>query len=107
MEVNVVNPGLVVADVMQDCFLGIDFLGKHDYTINFQVIQRKLVKRLWASRGIRLSEWAHSCNGPNANVGNRKKYRCSKVRQIELISFNVKVPLITTSHVLKINPNQT
>ena len=38
---SVVHPVLVAADVTQDCLLGIDFLGKHNYTI---VLNRKSIK---------------------------------------------------------------
>ena len=38
---SVVHPVLVVSDTMQDCVLGIDFLGKHNCTID---LKRRSIK---------------------------------------------------------------
>ena len=52
---NVVHSGLVAADVTQDCLLGIDFLGKHGYKIDFDAkslgIGGKIVNLLAKSGG--------------------------------------------------------
>ena len=58
----VVHPVLVAADVMQVCLLGIDFLGKHNCTIDFN---RKTIKignevvalkeKNWLPKGFRIS----------------------------------------------------
>ena len=49
--VTVVHPVLVAADVTQDCLLGIDFLGKHNCTIDFNGKTIKIDKEVVALKG--------------------------------------------------------
>ena len=49
--VSVVHPVLVAADVMQDCLLGIDFLGKHNCTIDLNGRSIKIGKEVVSLKG--------------------------------------------------------
>ena len=49
--VTVSHPVLVAADVTQDCLLGIDFLGKHNCTIDFNAKTIKIGKEVLSLKG--------------------------------------------------------
>ena len=49
--VSVVHPVLVAADVTQDCLLGIDFLGKHNSTIDLKEKAIKIGKEVVSLKG--------------------------------------------------------
>ena len=48
---SVVHPVLVAADVSQDCLLGIDFLGKHSFTIDLNGRSIKIAKEVVSLKG--------------------------------------------------------